>query len=410
MDFALILLVYEIAQSSFLVGVLMVFFYLPSFLFSLIAGVYTDVFDRRQVMRITKILWGILVFLLAFPHVHSTLGWIILISIVIQVVDEFFIPAERASLPNLVGSEMLLLANSVLSTTMYLSVVLGYGLAGFLVRFLGSSCPFILAAVLSLLSAGVLGLISPSKSFGGEALRVEHMYNEDFSFSKLFSRLSHGIFEGINLLIQQRFLLLVALSIAVFQVTSSCLMAVLPGYMEEGLRIYAQDASFVFALPLGVGLLGGAYLAGSLGRKENHASVIGYGVTIVATALVTLSFFPRLCGFLGVPNCANLLPFERKILVSSIAILLAGLTGLGASLAYVPLNTVFQNKVADHLRGRSQALVSTITQGLSVFPVLFVGALADIIGVVWVLLLLGLVAFGLRLFVVGWVEKAKQLG
>ncbi|MFW6143914.1 MAG: hypothetical protein ACOC4Z_03295, partial [Patescibacteria group bacterium] len=74
------------------------------------------------------------------------------------------------------------------------------------------------------------------------------------------------------------------------------------------------------------------------------------------------------------------------------------------------LNTVVQNKVADHLRGRSQALVSTITQGLSVFPVLFVGALADIIGVVWVLLLLGLVAFGLRLFVVGWVEKAKQLG
>ena len=383
-SFALIVLVFELTHSNFLVGVLMFSFFLPSFLFSLPAGVCTDIFSRKKILILTKTFCGLLVLLLPFVRSHFIL--IVLISLIIQAIDEFSIPAERALLPLLVRGEDLLFANSFFSFSLYASLLLGFGSAGPLIRFVGKDSPFFLASALSGLAVVSVALITI----------VEGGFFQDGK--SLFFLMKDELFRGGREIITRRNILKVILLLASFRGLQAILVALSPGYMEQGLGIYSGDASFVLAFPLGVGLILGTLLVGFLGRVRKKTSLILLGIFLSGAALLGMAGGPVVRSIFYNHVFTSHDPvryFEYFPTLSSVVMVLASVCGLGGALVYISLQAAFQEVTPNRLLGRAQAFLNMISYALNLVPTLLFGALADFVGVTSVLLLVALGILGL---------------
>jgi MFS family permease len=121
------------------VSAVMVAFTIPAVLFGSLAGVYVDRWSKKGVLVLTNLLRGALVIVTALgtvggprlggdrPDSHRlwpAAGDHLLVSTLTQ----FFAPAEQAAIPMMVGGRDLLSANSLYTTTMMASVILGFAL------------------------------------------------------------------------------------------------------------------------------------------------------------------------------------------------------------------------------------------------------------------------------------------
>src|SRR5206468_3795444 len=100
LNFALIILVYDLAQhthfANISVALLVLSFGLPSLLFAPIAGTYVDYWDRRKVLVASNLLRAVLV--LAYIKGEHNLWAILLLSFLVSTVLQFFVPAETATI------------------------------------------------------------------------------------------------------------------------------------------------------------------------------------------------------------------------------------------------------------------------------------------------------------------------
>lgn len=102
---------------------MMVARFLPAFLFGFLAGAVVDRIQRKALLITCEISRCLLVFVLAFST--NNLAAICGLVFGIECFSLLFGPARDSSIPDLVGSEEVLTANSMMSTTTYLTMALG---------------------------------------------------------------------------------------------------------------------------------------------------------------------------------------------------------------------------------------------------------------------------------------------
>jgi dTMP kinase len=107
-------------------AIMMTFRFLPAFLFGLLAGAVVDRLERKTLMIICEIARGLLVIGLAFAN---SLAMICVLVFCIESFSLLFGPARDSSIPDLVGKEEVMTANSMMSTSTYLTMALGTMLA-----------------------------------------------------------------------------------------------------------------------------------------------------------------------------------------------------------------------------------------------------------------------------------------
>lgn len=110
---------------------------IPAVLFGSIAGVYVDRWSKKAVLVITNLLRGGLVMFLPFL-LWLTKGWtswhglpvgfyvLLGITFLVSTLTQFFAPAEQSAIPLIVERKHLLSANSLYTTTMMASVIVGF--------------------------------------------------------------------------------------------------------------------------------------------------------------------------------------------------------------------------------------------------------------------------------------------
>jgi hypothetical protein len=119
------------------VSAIMVAFTIPAVLFGSLAGVYVDRWNKQGVMVSTNLLRGGLVVILPLmlwlsqewgTIAHLPTGFWLLLGITfwVSTLTQFFAPAEQAVIPLLVKKTRLLSANSLYTTTMMASVIIGF--------------------------------------------------------------------------------------------------------------------------------------------------------------------------------------------------------------------------------------------------------------------------------------------
>jgi MFS family permease len=123
--------------------------FLPIIIFSLIAGVAADHFNRRKLTIVTQISLGLVALLLGTMTAMDYMSiWMIFGLIVIQsTAVAFDTPARQALIPSLLPREDLTSAYSLTSIAAKVGGILGPGISGFVIAYLGLQWAYWINAV-----------------------------------------------------------------------------------------------------------------------------------------------------------------------------------------------------------------------------------------------------------------------
>ncbi|HMO54741.1 MAG TPA: hypothetical protein PJ994_09570, partial [Tepidiformaceae bacterium] len=157
----------------------------------------------------------------------------------------------------------------------------------------------------------------------------------------------------------------------------------IPLYINDTLGL-PVDLGALILTPAAVGVVLGLRVAGFLARRVPHAVLSSAGFVTFVICLALLAFVNQLADLLGGfgafswLNRVNFGSFDGGGLMAMIVVF-----PLGFSFALVSVagQTVIDDRVPLHLRGRVGATQGAMTAVLSSAPVLAAGAMSDLIGV-----------------------------
>lgn len=363
--FSLIIRIYEITKSNSAVSVLVFLVTIPNIFLGVIAGVLVDKWGRKPVMFFSHFLraFGVLAFLIS----SETVGWLYALVFLISVITQFFFPAEAGTIFEVVKDKKLLLtANSLFSLTFFASVILGNILAGPSLRFLGPVWTYTLVA-----SAFLLASFFTSRLPGEGVLKLKVVAG-DLDFSKLFSDFLVGLDYLYRTPIVRRGIFFLGAS----QITIGILGVIAPGFADQVLHLPVTDISLLVMAPAAAGMAVGAIALGQFFSKAKRETLIKFGFFAAPAVLIAYSMVDKYTGFFHM----------GAVMISVVLIFILG--GANAFLD-VPANTMIQENTTEEVRSRVYGVVSSVIGLAGIFPIVLAGALADVLGVRYVMLLTG---------------------
>jgi MFS family permease len=166
-----------------------------------------------------------------------------------------------------------------------------------------------------------------------------------------------------------------------------------PGYVVQVLGIAAADAVFVLA-PAGVGMLSAAFVfSRRSGLLADRRAIIRRGLVVVSLALFIAAALPALGRVAGLvrPEWINVhVLTEWDIALVGAVMVTTLVAGFGFAAIVVAAQTLLQERAPARARGRVFAVQFMLANLLSIVPLLFIGGLADLIGIEEVLMLIAI--------------------
>jgi MFS family permease len=330
------------------VSSIMIAFTIPAVLFGSIAGVYVDRWSKKTVLVITNLLRGGFVFLLPFllwltkgwaPWSGLPVGFYVLLGItfLVSTLTQFFAPAEQSAIPLVVEKRHLLSANSLYTTTMMASVIIGFAVGEPLL-----AAADVVAANLGLTAVG-LGkeiVVASGYAIAGVILlllKVQEKNNSSVTNGENGDQIEpeqphvfQDIRDGLSYLGQQHRVRSAMIQLVIlFSIFAA--LAVLSVRLAEVIpEIKASQFGFLLAAG-GVGMAIGAAFVGQFGQRFPHAKLSLYGSLGMAGSLFGLAFFS-----------SHLLP----------ALILITLLGCFSAVIGVPMQTTIQEETPEDMRGK----------------------------------------------------------
>lgn len=322
--------------------------FLPLFLFSPLAGVLADRYDRRHVMIVSDLLRAATVLCFLFIREPGQIWLLYVLTIVQFALSAIFFPARSAVLANVVQPQELVPANALDSLTWSTMLAVGALLGGLAAALLGIAEAFFLDALTFLVSAALIARISgpiraeASQESGGgwfeflDGLRYlrGHRFILGLSLVKAAGSLSWGAINVLEVTYAEK----------VFTLDLPGLSEVAPdldsGTATLGL-IYA-----VTGLGTGLGPLVMRRWLGDAQMRLRWAIAVGFGLMAVGTLMMSLA--------------PTLRPFAVAALVRTV----------GSGTVWVFSAALLQMLVPDRVRGRVFAFefaALTLTQSISIY-------------------------------------------
>lgn len=368
LSFVLAIQVYQKTFSNTAVSLMLLTFGIPSIVFGVLAGGIVDRFDKRKILMFCNL--GRFFILMAYAFFHENLLMLYLLSIAVSILTQLFIPAEAPSIPQLLPKKNLMPANSLFTITFYLSTIIGSIAAGPFLGSMGSRTVFLVMAafmfIAYLLTSRLPGLISGNKT----VLKLN------------FPGLIKPIFEGLVFIYRHQ-RIKHSLYLMTFSQSLIVTLAVLaPGFAHRILMTDIKDASLLVLGPAALGIISGALLVGSIGNRFLKGSLILTGLIMTGVSLILLAI-------LSMNVYGPMLYFIMLLLF---------VTGLSNSLINVPTSTILQQESETGIRGRIYGVMTSLTGGFSILPVLFSGLMADYVGISRTLVVIGMIVLGTAVF------------
>src|SRR5580693_5020109 len=330
-------LVFQLSNSSFLLGLDSFLGTIPIVLFSLVGGVFADRTERQKLLLGSQVVQMTCAFLLAvlFASGVARVWHILTLSFLVGTAQSFGGPAYQALVPSLVKPEDLQNAIGLNSIQFNVARVIGPTLGGLALTKLGAAWCFSLnglsfiAAIISLL------IIRPKFVPAKTAESVLTSMRQGFSFIR-----KQAAMEGL-------IVLAFAMTLLAFP-----LIVFVPVFARDVFH-GGRDLYTVFLVCSGCGSITGALVCAGLGkyRRQGRSALL---MLMVLGALIT--------GF----------ALSRWLVLSCILIFLAGGILLGA---FVTISSLVQMITSDQMRGRVMSVYNVAFRGGMPFGSLIVGAL-----------------------------------
>lgn len=357
-NFALLILVFKLTKSSFAESLLILSFILPTAIFGIFTGVVADLFDRRKIMLTIHLILAI--FVLFFLLFKDNFILILLLSFVFNTIDRFFTPAEQASLPNIVESENLLLANSLFSISLNAGFLLGFSLAGPLMILFGNDMPFVLGSIILTIGLFFIYFLPNLRSLSSEAR---------LSLSYILPETVRQIKHGYRFVSGSRVILLAISVFAVMQMVMNSAMALSPSFVVNTLGFDdPKHASWIVMFPVGFGSVVAIILL-RFWQKELKRKLVERGILFGGIA------------FLGLAVASIFRIYLAGYIFYSLIFLFCLFLGISAALILVPTMTIISQYTPNNDLGKVWGVANLIQNTSATAPLLLAGALADRISV-----------------------------
>jgi len=371
LNFILLILAFQLSSSNLAVAGVVLAFTLPSVFFGIVAGVYVDKWNKKNVLVYTNILRAMAVFPLIY--FSEVLGLVYLLTFLVSLITQFFVPAETPIIPHLVPRKLLISANAIFSMGIYGSIIVAYALSGPLLLLLGQIRVFVFITILFSISAVFAYLIKLKYK---EHLRKKeiHIFKE-IKGALLVVRRNKNVYHSLILLVLLQTLILVIAVIG-------------PGYATHILNIQVEKFPVLFVTPAVIGMAAGAILIGNFLHDKNKTVLTKVGLLVIGIIFILFVNFTRFVSYDPV----------------GIMIPLAVIVGFAFAFVFIPSNTIIQEETTDEQRGKIYGSLNNLVGIVSLIPVLGVGVLADKVGVATVVTLIGV---GILIFAVIRIFKFK---
>lgn len=376
---ALIALIHKFAPGSTTsIAKLMAFTILPVFLIGPIAGVYVDRWDRRRTMIISDILRGLLVLLIPFYFMKmSSMVPIYCVVFLVFCIGRFYVPAKMSIIPDLVRTDDLLLANSLVNTTGMIAAMFGLGLGGILVGMVGAEGGFLMDGA-SFLISGILIFFLSTRLM--HELKKERLVDVGRGIADVIRRSVAGELKETFVFLMRQKEIRSCLAVLFFLWAAlGAVYVVSIVFVQQAFSSATKEVGFL-VVGLGAGLFAGTLLYGRIGHRTDSFKTV---FACMAACGVVLSIF-----VLAVLKMPNLL----------LALILAFFLGLVVSPIMVVSNTLVQQLTDNTMRGKVFSSLEIVVHFAFLLSMLISAPLADRIGAVKILLSVGILLIVAGLF------------
>jgi hypothetical protein len=273
-------------------------------------------------------------------------------------------------IPLTVKRENLLSANALFGMGIFGSILIAYALSGPLIILVGTINTLTILAFMFFIGAVFISVVKIKPETNKNPVIISRKFDliRDIKYALILvsktKEISHSIF-----------------LIAACQIIILILATIAPGYAYQVLGIKVEEFPLVFVAPAALGMIFGAIILVNFFHSHAKKNVINVGIFISGLAMLLLPYGSKVASkdFVYILNAY--LPHIFDITILHIMSFLAFILGFANSLIFVPANTIIQEKTTDEFRGKIYGMLNTIIGVFSLFPIVIVGGLSDLIGV-----------------------------
>lgn len=396
-------------------------FTIPAIVLTAVAGVFVDRWPRRETLVVTNLMRAMLIAVL--PLVADKGLWALYsLAFCLSAATQFFVPAEAATIPALVPKAKLLQANSIFTTTMMASVIVGFALGDPLINLFSLKQVHWALVVLFVLAALFSWQIRLPQSAAASPLAVapDLLNQPPSSFSRAMEpqrtapppaspslrcsvqQFLSEIADGMAYICATPVIWKAMLKLALLfsAVVALCILSIAysKAFLYQDPAVASSKFAYIVATS-GVGMALGAFLVAKPWHHWPRVRLVPIGLTVVGVALLALSALPWLpvtvhTPLLNLPawQLGGLPPVDAFHLSVRMAYTYGWATvmGVGASLVAIPLQALLHERIPEDKRGKVLGVQFTVLSTSSTLPAVFAGLGSEYVGVVPVLLSLAL--------------------
>ena len=370
-NFILILVIFNLTKSNTAVSVVVLSFTIPAVIFGIPAGVYTDKWNKKEVLIISNFIRALLLVILVF--FSNNIYVIYIISFLFGIITQFFIPAETPLIPLIVNKGQLLSANALFGIGVFGSILIAYIISGPFLLHLGLINTLLILAI-SLILGGLL------------VSRIIVPLSEDIKRFNLSTRLPFNAFkkevlEVASIIISTPHILSALLLLALSQILFLIVAAIAPGYANEVLHIKVEEFPILVIAPAAAGIVIGSIIIVNKLYAKRKKDIITVGIFLSAMVLMIMPYGSEIVSKEIIMEINRTLPNYFIINNRDVIMTLAFILGFANALVFIPANTLLQEKTSDSTRGKMYGVLNTFVGIFSFMPILLVGSFADLVGV-----------------------------
>lgn len=373
LNFALILLINEETGKAFLSSLLVLALVVPSTVAGIVAGTAADVLPKRMLVFLGDMARaGVCLYFLA--NEGGAVAYYV-VAVLLATATQFASSAEGAIMPAIVERSELARANAISQAVGGTAQLIGLGLLTPLVLrvFDSRDALFAICTGLFMIAAFQAILIGTTRSpmridIGGEP--AGRWWLAGWRTIRSDMTLMHAVVE-----------------LTLISTTLIILGGLVPKYIEDVLGL-PVDIGAVILTPAAGGVVLGLRIAGFLARRVPHGVLSTTGFTIFVACLGLLAFVNQeadLLGGFGAFSWLNSVQIGNFDGGGVMAMAIMFPLGFSYAVVSVAGQTVMDDRVPLHLRGRVGATQAALSAIASSVPVLVAGGMADLVGVTPVL-------------------------
>ncbi|OGM21516.1 hypothetical protein A2714_00155 [Candidatus Woesebacteria bacterium RIFCSPHIGHO2_01_FULL_38_9] len=373
LNFVLLFTLFEKTQSSVATSFLWITYSLPAIILGPFASASVDMLDLRKVLMATNFFQAVVIaFYAIIAYSSPFLAYAVVLGY--SALNQFYVPAEYATIPRVVKKEFLPQANGLFLITQQGSLILGFGVAGIILKALGISNTLILCSFFLFVAFSTVYFLPQMKT------REELPKKLDEVFIKFFESIVVGYkFIKENKLVLAPFLLMVSMQVAL---TVTIVNA--PAFALEIIKIPLSVTGIYLVVPGGIGaLLASFFIPRLLARGVRKIKIIKVSLVTLALSLIFITFF------------FSELELFLRVIFSFTTLIAMGFSYVGI---LIPSQTFLQENTPSDLRARVFGNLWFLVVILTVFPVILSGTISEIFGSKTLMLTLTVAIFSLFMF------------